>query len=75
MHSILIGDRVRWVSAEGTLRGEIINMIIAKNAKGDLVPWLSIEYIHNNKTKVCNLCATDDNLKMMKFQVNFRNAA
>lgn len=75
MDKIMIGDRVRWMSAMGFLRGEIVSIDLARNAKGDLIPWINVEYIHGNKTVLARLCGTESYLKMMKFQVNFRDAA
>jgi hypothetical protein len=73
MNNVLIGDRVRWESAEGTIRGEVIGMHLARNAKNDLIPWLSIQYIRDNKTVKTTLCGLESYLKMMKFVVNFRD--
>ena len=75
MDKILIGDRVRWECHAGTLRGEVVNIHLALNAKNELCPWLTIEYIDNNKTQTTVLNGTDGYLKMMKFVVNFRDAA
>lgn len=72
MNKVLIGDRVRWESAAGTIRGEIKNIRLDRNANGELVPWLDIEYILNNRTATTALCGVEDFLKMMKFRVNFR---
>ena len=36
---ILIGDRVSYSSAEGIIRGELVDIYIAKNAKDEMVPW------------------------------------
>jgi hypothetical protein len=71
----MIGDRVRYESAEGTIRGEVSSIRLSRNAKGDLIPWLSIKYIRNNKETICSLCGSEDYLKMMKFVVNFSDAA
>lgn len=32
---ILIGDRVRWESCDGTRRGEVVNIFNALDASGD----------------------------------------
>jgi hypothetical protein len=70
---IRVGDRVRWSSAAGTLRGEITSIDLDLNANQELIPWITIETIVNNKERHVRLCGTDSYLKMMKFQVNFRD--
>jgi hypothetical protein len=70
---IRVGDRVRWSSAAGTLRGEIVSIALDLNANQELIPWITIKTIVNNKDRRVRLCGTDSNLKMMKFQVNFRD--
>ena len=72
---IRVGDRVRWECHAGTIRGEILEIRLAHNAKDELIPWLIIEYTENNKSCKTMLCGTDSYLKMMKFQVNFRDVA
>ena len=72
---VRVGDRVRWECHAGTIRGEILEIRLAHNAKDELIPWLIIEYINDNKPGKINLCGTDSYLKMMKFQVNFRDVA
>jgi hypothetical protein len=75
LDNIMVGDRVRWECHAGTIRGEILEIRLALNAKNELIPWLIIEYIKNNKPVKIKLCGTDSYLKMMKFQVNFRDVA
>jgi len=70
---ILVGDRVRWESAAGTIRGEILEIRLAQNANNELIPWLIIEFYNNNKACKIMLCGTEDYLNMMKFKVNFRD--
>ena len=70
---IKIGDRVRWTSAAGTLRGEVFDMRLALNAAGNIVPWIMIQYMDMYAYKYVEICGTEDNLKMMKFRVNFRD--
>ena len=41
---VRIGDRVRWTSAAGVLRGEVVNMCLALTSAGTLAPWLDIKY-------------------------------
>jgi hypothetical protein len=70
---IRVGDRVRWESAAGTIRGEILEIRLAQNANYELIPWLIIEFYNNNKACKIMLCGTEDYLNMMKFKVNFRD--
>jgi hypothetical protein len=70
---VRVGDRVRWESAAGTIRGEILEIRLAQNANNELIPWLIIEFYNNNKACKTMLCGTEDYLKMMKFKVNFRD--
>ena len=71
---VKIGDRVRWTSAAGTIRGEVVGMRLGLTAADTLVPWVMIEYIQNNRAVKVELCGTESNLKMMQFRVNFRDA-
>lgn len=66
------GDRVRYESAAGTIRGEVHNIDLAENAAGQLIPWIHIEHCVKNKYVVTRIAGTEENLRMMKFQVNFR---
>lgn len=72
---VRIGDRVRWESAAGTIRGEIVDISLGLNARDELVPWLTVEYMtytYNRVTRI-QICGTDSYLKMMKFTVTFRD--
>jgi hypothetical protein len=74
LKTVLIGDRVRYESAAGTIRGEVIRIVQSKNAAGDMIDWIHIEY-HNekspNKKSIAVLAETS--LEMMKFVVTFRD--
>lgn len=72
--TVLIGDRVRWTSAAGTLRGEVIRIVRAKNAAGNMIDWIHVEY-HNEKspTKKSIAVLAETSLEMMKFVVTFRD--
>lgn len=71
---VLIGDRVRYESAAGTIRGEVIRIVRAKNAAGDMINWIHIEY-HNEKapTKKSIAVLAETSLPMMKLKVIFRD--
>ena len=66
-------DSVRYESAAGTIRGEIVSMRLGLNAANQLVPWITIEHIVNYREVKAELCATEQYLNMMKFKVIFRD--
>ena len=70
---VKIGDRVRYTSAAGTLRGEVVDMRLGLTAANTIVPWIMIQYMNMYSYKRVEICGTEDNLKMMKFRVNFRD--
>jgi hypothetical protein len=71
---VRIGDRVRWTSAAGVQRGEVVSMCLALNSAGTLVPWVDIQYTNfRGLVKTIRLCGSDDHLKMLRFRVNFRD--
>jgi hypothetical protein len=69
-----LGDRVRWTSAAGTHRGEIVDITIAPSAAtkttGNLQVWVTVEQLNGRKIQ---MCGSDDYLKSMKFKVIFRD--
>lgn len=72
--TILIGDRVRYQSAAGTIRGEVVKIMRAPNARGDLINWIYVEYYNEkspSKYSIARLAETA--LEMMKFVVTFRD--
>jgi hypothetical protein len=73
-NGVKIGDRVRWISAAGTIRGEVVGMRLGLTAANTLAPWVMIEHIQNNRAVKVELCGTESNLKMMQFRVIFRDA-
>jgi hypothetical protein len=72
--TVLIGDRVRYESAAGTIRGEVVKIMRAPNAAGNLINWIYVEY-HNEKSPCKKSIArlADTSLEMMKFVVTFRD--
>ena len=72
--TVLVGDRVRYESAAGTIRGEVVKIMRAPNANHELIDWIYVEY-HNekspNKKSIARLAETS--LEMMKFVVTFRD--
>lgn len=72
--TVLVGDRVRYESAAGTIRGEVVRIVRGKNAEGNMIDWIHVEY-HNEKspTKRSIAVLADTTLAMMKFKVIFRD--
>lgn len=72
--TVLVGDRVRYESAAGTIRGEVVRISQNLNAAGNMIDWIHVEY-HNEKapTKKSISVLADTALEMMKFQVIFRD--
>lgn len=72
--TILIGDRVRYESAAGTIRGEVVKIMRALNAAGDMIDWIYVEYFNpRSPTKHSIARLADTSLEMMKFAVTFRD--
>jgi hypothetical protein len=74
LKTVLIGDRVRYESAAGTIRGEVVKIMRAPNAAGNLIDWIYVEY-YNDKSpcKYSIARLADTSLEMMKFVVTFRD--
>ena len=72
--TVLIGDRVRYESAAGTIRGEVVKIMQDRNAVGDMIDWIYVEY-YNEKSpsKYSIVRLADTALVMMKFVVTFRD--
>ena len=68
--TILIGDRVRYESAAGTIRGEVVKIARDLNAAGDMIDWIHISHVQNCREVVTRLA--DTALVMMKLKVTFR---
>lgn len=72
--NILVGDRVRYESAAGTIRGEIVRIKRAKNAANKMINWIHIEYFNpQSPTKHSIAVLAETALEMMKFKVTFRD--
>jgi hypothetical protein len=70
---IRVGDRVRWESAAGTLRGQITSIDLDLNANQELIPWITIETFINGREQRIRLCGTHGYVRMMKLIVLFRD--
>lgn len=72
--TILIGDRVRYESAAGTIRGEVVKIMQDFNANRDLIDWIYIEYYNEKSPSKYSIARLADTaLEMMKFKVIFRD--
>jgi len=70
---IRVGDRVRWNSSAGWVRGEIKDFYMAKDSLGRPQPRMIISIFENNRENTMSLCAHSEYLSMMKFRVTFRD--
>jgi hypothetical protein len=72
--TVLIGDCVCYESAAGTIHGEVIRIVQSKNAAGNMIDWIHVEY-HNEKspTKKSIAVLAETSLETMKFVVTFRD--
>ena len=68
---VRVGDRVRYESAAGVIRGEVIDIRLARNAANRIIRWVHIEYFSRGTKSVAVLAETS--LAMMKFTVIFRD--
>ena len=72
--NVLIGDRVRYESAAGTIRGEVVRITRNKNARGDMINWIHIQYYnHKSPSKHSIAVLAETALPMMKLNVIFRD--
>lgn len=72
--TVLVGDRVRYESAAGTIRGEVVRIVRAKNAAGNMIDWIHVQYYnHKSPSKYSIAVLADTSLAMMKFVVTFRD--
>ena len=72
--NVLVGDRVRYESAAGTIRGTVVKIMRDLNAAGNMIDWIYVEY-YNEKSpsKYSIVRLADTALAMMKFVVTFRD--
>ena len=72
--TVLIGDRVRYESAAGTIRGEVIKIMQDRNAAGNMINWIYVEYYNEKSPSKYSIARlADTSLEMMKFVVTFRD--
>jgi chemotaxis methyl-accepting protein methylase len=69
---VLIGDRVRWESAEGTKRGEVMQIFDALDSYGDNINFYHIACSDGfNGTSMAMI--SEDRLHEIEFKVTFRD--
>jgi len=72
--TVLIGDRVRYESAAGTIRGEVVKIMQDRNAAGKMINWIYVEYYNEKSPSKYSIARLADTaLEMMKFVVTFRD--
>jgi hypothetical protein len=72
--TVLIGDRVRYESAAGTIRGEVVKIMEDRNAAGNMINWIYVEYYNEKSPSKYSIARlADTSLEMMKFVVTFRD--
>lgn len=73
--TVLVGDRVRYESAAGTIRGEVVKIMRDLNARGDMIDWIYVEYYNEKSPSNYSIARLADTaLAMMKFEVVFRDS-
>ena len=72
--TVLVGDRVRYESAAGTIRGEVVRIRRGKNAAGDMIDWIHVQYYNEKSPSKYSIAVLAETaLAMMKFVVTFRD--
>lgn len=71
---VLVGDRVRWQSNDGTRRGEVRQIFEALDSCGDTIYFYHIEYQDGfNGTSMAMI--SEDRISEIEFKVTFRDVA
>jgi hypothetical protein len=69
--TVLVGDRVRYESAAGTIHGEVVAIEDRPCADNLVRPWIVVEHVR--KGNVVRTSLSDVSLARMKFKVIFRD--
>ena len=69
---VLVGDRVRWESCEGTKRGEVKQIFNAVDSFGDNIYFYHIEYTDSFGEQTMAMIS-EDRLAEIEFKVIFRD--
>jgi hypothetical protein len=70
--NIKVGNKITWSSAAGQLKGDVTSIVLALNAANQTIPWMDVKEITDSAGKRLSgtrLCATDNNLKMLKVEL------
>lgn len=71
--NVLIGDRVRWTSDDGQVRGEVSDLVQKPNSGGKTINWIGVDVTNGIMTRTIYLAETD--LESLEFKVIFRGVA
>lgn len=67
MNNLMVNDQIEWMSAAGMCTGKILEIYLANNAAGDLVPWAKVELTYSNGTRQRTILSLlSENMAMMK---------
>ena len=66
---VSIGNTITWSSAAGVMVGVVKNIELNQNAAFQTVPWIDVEVQGKTHTHIIRLCASHQNLVMLKVEV------
>ena len=69
---VLVGDRVRWESSDGTRRGEVRQIFEALDSYGDTIYFYHIEY-QDGFDGTSMAMISEDRISEIEFKVTFRD--
>ena len=70
MIDVRLGDRVRWESSAGTIRGEVIGATMVSDVEGKFSPFYEIRLLNGI---IQQICGNENYLNLMEFSVRFRD--
>lgn len=70
MIDVRLGDRVRWESSAGTIRGEIVGATMVVDINGKFSPFYDVELGNGTLQQICG---NESYLNLMEFSVRFRD--
>lgn len=70
MIDVRLGDRVRWDSAAGAVRGEVINAIAVPDNQGTFHLYYEVLLLNGITQRICG---SESYLNLMNFSVRFRD--
>jgi hypothetical protein len=66
---VSIGNTITWSSAAGVMVGVVTNIELNQNAAFQTVPWIDVVVQGKTRPNTIRLCATHQNLVMLKVEV------